>query len=121
MLIEGTGGIDELTVTESEWPADSYFTPSHINEDSVNMELTEFDDSEGTERLPLISREGFRQHKSRRGGYQQNRIRKSNRQVDYLKRIYKETGGKLDRKQRKRAVKVTGLSWIQIYKWIFDT
>lgn len=49
-----------------------------------------------------------------------DRLRKNTGQVGYLKQIYLKTGGKLDRKQRKHAMKVTGLSWIQIYKWLFD-
>ena len=70
-------------------------------------------DEDVTEGLPVISREGLRQQqKSRRGGYQQNRVRKSGTQVDLLKQMYDETGGKLDRKQRKRICKATGLSWI---------
>lgn len=41
--------------------------------------------------------------------------------MNYLKRIYAQTdGGKLNPKQRLQAIKTTGLSWIQIYKWIFD-
>jgi len=65
------------------------------------MELSNYDVVD-TERLPLISREGLRRSASRRGGYQQNRVRKSDNQVGFLKKMYEETGGKLDRRQRKR-------------------
>lgn len=54
---------------------------------------------------------------------QADRLRKSGNQVSYLMRLYQDSqaqGGKVDRKQRKRAIKATGLSWIQIYKWLFD-
>lgn len=34
--------------------------------------------------------------------------------------MFSLTDGKLNHRQRKQAMKVTGLQWIQIYKWIFD-
>ena len=100
--------------------SDSYWTQNGLGnvwqmphpEDTVtlNEDFTQTEhfsnEAEDTAKLPLISREGLRKQKtSRRGGYQQNRVRKNNHQVDYLRRIYAETGGKLDRKQRKRIVK----------------
>lgn len=60
----------------------------------------------------LVCRDGTVKKLHRRGGYQADRLRKSSDQITYLKRIYAETGGKLDRKQRKLVEKVTGLSWI---------
>ena len=74
---------------------------------------------EGTNYQPLISREGMRKYRSYRDAAA-DRLRKNNNQVSYLTRLYVETGGKVDRKLRKRAIKATGLSWIQIYKWLFD-
>lgn len=71
---------------------------------------------ESTYRLPIISREGLR----RAGRRAPDRIRKSNYQVEYLKRLYAKHGIKVDRKVRNRAIKETSLSWIQIYKWLFD-
>ena len=116
MLLDEAGG-DEFTETESDWPT-NFNLPSN-DEDTENNATIEAhhlganDDEDATERLPVISREGLRQQqKSRRGGYQQNRVRKSGSQVDLLKQMYDETGGKLDRKQRKRICKATGLSWI---------
>ena len=77
------------------------------------------DELEGTQcQLPLISREGMRKNRSSR--FAPDRLRKDSKQVSFLTRLYQLTGGKLDRKQRKLAIKVTGLSWIQIYKWLFD-
>ena len=70
------------------------------------------DEDEGS-RLPLISREGLRKsYSSRTSILVPDRLRKSTGQVDYLRSLYSQTGGKLDRKQRKRAIKTTGLSWI---------
>lgn len=50
----------------------------------------------------------------------QDRVRKNREQVAYLKKVFEETGGVLNRAQRKKAMRVTGLCWIQIYKWLFD-
>ena len=90
------------------------------NQDPFNR----YDDTESMdinateERLPVISREGLR--KKRSAMLAPDRLRKSRDQVTYLTRLYQMTGGKLDRRQRKQATKLTGLSWIQIYKWLFD-
>ena len=65
----------------------------------------------------LISREGLRKA---RNNHRDDRLKKNVDQVTYLNTMFRMTGGKLDRKQRKRAMKATGLSWLQIYKWIFD-
>ena len=40
--------------------------------------------------------------------------------MNALKDIYEEFGTTLDSKARQEAVNRTGLSWIQIYKWLFD-
>jgi len=58
--------------------------------------------------------------KNRSSRFASDRLRKDHKQVSFLTRLYQMTGGKPDRKQRKLAIKVTGLSWIQIYKWLFD-
>ena len=75
------------------------------------------------EKLPIISREGMRKSRSHHYMGQADRLRKSGDQVSYLMRLYQQSqahGGKVDRKQRKHAIKATGLTWIQIYKWLFD-
>ena len=77
-------------------------------------------DNDTSSKLPVISREGMRKQRTRTSILVPDRLRKSTKQVDYLRSLYSQTGGKLDRKQRKRAMKATGLSWIQIYKWLFD-
>ena len=84
---------------------------SQIDDSCATSNLM-LDEDEGT-RLPLISREGLRKsYSSRTSILVPDRLRKSTGQVDYLRSLYNQTGGKLDRKQRKRAIKATGLSWI---------
>ena len=48
------------------------------------------------------------------------RKKKTPEQVEYLRRLFKELGGEWDGSVRKEAMRKTGLSRIQIYKWFFD-
>lgn len=98
------------TVTVTEMDLDSYLSESNVDTESwfypdTHTNMTpkvssgSFEPEEDTlEQLPLVSREGLRKmHKHSRGGYQQNRVRKSRDQVSYLRRMYVETGGRVDR------------------------
>ena len=51
---------------------------------------------------------------------QPNRRKKDEDQIRYLQRLFIKTGGVCDRRYRKEAMKATGLTWLQIYKWFFD-
>jgi len=119
------------TVTVTEVDHDSFLDSSLVSGSWFSQDKTLMDPAalsscgdpeDGTlDQLPLFSRQSLRKmHRHSRGGYQENRVRKSHEQVAYLRRLYAETGGKFDRNQRKRAMRATGLSWIQIYKWLFD-
>ena len=83
------------------------------------MELTKMP-SLPQNKLPLISRTTMRKQHSDSTYRDSNRLRKNKHQVSFLNHLYRETGGYVDRKWRRRAIKATGLSWIQIYKWLFD-
>jgi G:T-mismatch repair DNA endonuclease (very short patch repair protein) len=48
------------------------------------------------------------------------RKKKTAEQVEYLKELYYRLDGMWDGKVRKEAMRRTGLSRIQIYKWFFD-
>ena len=98
---------DAMDGSESYWEQNAagkmWQVPYLDDSVTLNDDFTQTEhysnDAEEADKLPLISREGQRKNRtSRRGGYQQNRVRKNNNQVDYLRRIYAETGGKLDRK-----------------------
>lgn len=49
-----------------------------------------------------------------------NRVRKSAEQTRYLIGLFDKTNGRVPLEIRRKAELVTGLKWIQIYKWIFD-
>ncbi len=119
---EETSSVQEINATSSEEchieMEESSVTQTQFN-DCTSQSILMLEEDEGS-RLPLISREGLRMQHTRSSIFAKDRLRKSSLQVDYLKDLFNKTGGKLDRKQRKRAMKVTGLSWIQIYKWLFD-
>lgn len=68
-MLDERVSIEECTENESEWPIVNF----HPAFDNASMEPGSFEGEieEGTEKLPLISREGLRHgQKSRRGGYQ---------------------------------------------------
>ena len=48
------------------------------------------------------------------------RKKKTPAQVDYLRELFFRLNGEWDGKVRKEAMRKTGLSRIQIYKWFFD-
>lgn len=48
------------------------------------------------------------------------RKKKTPEQVSYLLELFKHLNGEWDGKVRKEAMRKTGLSRIQIYKWFFD-
>ena len=48
------------------------------------------------------------------------RKKKTPDQVEYLRELFFRLGGEWDGKVRKEAMRKTGLSRIQIYKWFFD-
>ena len=48
------------------------------------------------------------------------RKKKTNEQVEYLRELFFRLGGEWDGKVRKEAMRKTGLSRIQVYKWFFD-
>jgi DNA invertase Pin-like site-specific DNA recombinase len=49
-----------------------------------------------------------------------SRRKKTPEQVAYLMELFERLGGEWDGKVRKEAMRKTGLSRIQIYKWFFD-
>jgi len=85
-----------FTVTFSE-PTSKF---SELNMSTVTHNKGEFEETH--DQLPLISREGLR--KKRSSMSMKDRMRKNRTQVSYLTRVYQLTGGKLDRRQRKRAM-----------------
>ena len=54
------------------------------------------------------------------GTYFNGRCRKSEQQVRTLEKLFREHKGKVTKELRKQAVLLTGLTWLQIYKWRFD-
>lgn len=48
------------------------------------------------------------------------RKKKSPEQIEYLRELFFRLGGEWDGKVRKEAMRKTGLSRIQVYKWFFD-
>ena len=48
------------------------------------------------------------------------RRKKTAEQIEYLRELYFRLGGEWDGKVRKEAMRKTGLSRIQVYKWFFD-
>lgn len=67
-----------------------------------------------------ISREGWRQSRRNNESTFMNRVRKTEEQTRYLIAMFDSTKGRIPKSLRDRAERATGLSWIQIYKWIFD-
>jgi len=68
----------------------------------------------------LISREGTRKNRRNFECTFLNRVRKSDEQTRYLIGLFDQTNGRVPKEVRRRAEEQTGLTWIQIYKWIFD-
>jgi hypothetical protein len=49
-----------------------------------------------------------------------NRIRKMDWQKQALTELFKNLNGGITSEVREKAVKITGLKWSKIYKWLFD-
>ena len=76
-------------------------------------------------REPVVSREGKRKLKAGHSPatmiqHNVRRKKKTTAQVEYLRNLFEQLGGNWDGKVRKEAMRKTGLSRIQIYKWFFD-
>jgi hypothetical protein len=68
----------------------------------------------------IISREGRRNMTRNNESTYMNRVRKSAEQTRFLIGLFDKTNGRVPKEIRRKAELATGLTWIQIYKWIFD-
>jgi len=94
MGISSVAPIDDMDT--SLWSQSEYF---YLPSENTDRQYGESADDYTVNHLPVSVSPGPRKmFPHRRGGYQLDRVRKDHTQVKYLRQLYAETGGKLDRR-----------------------